>query len=72
MTDKNKDRHKNPNYKNEYARANYERVMFMYRHELNYKERIKLAASDQGLSINAWILRAIENELARESGLREE
>ena len=65
---KEKDRHKNPNYKNEYARANYERVTFMYKHDQRYKERIKAQAEYDGMSINAWILRAIDTQLRRESG----
>ena len=69
---KEKDRHKHPRYKADYNRAHYESILVHYKHDLRYKERIKQFADDEGLSISAWVLRAIENELARESGFREE
>lgn len=65
---KEKDRHKDPDYKKNYNRAHYDSILVQYKHELNYKERIKLLADDEGISVNAWILRAIDNQLRRESG----
>lgn len=35
--------------------------------ELAYKARIKILADDEGISVNRWILRAIENELRAET-----
>ena len=64
-------KYKNPNYVSEYKRAKYESIMLQYNHERRYKERVKAQADDDGLSITAWILRAIDRELARESGREE-
>ena len=69
---KEKDRHKNPNYVAEYKRAKYDSIQLQYNHERRYKERVKAQADDEGLSITAWILRAIDRELDRESGIGEE
>lgn len=65
---KEKDRHKNPRYNIDYNKAHYESVLLQYKHELNYKERIRILANDEGISVNAWILRAIDTQLRRESG----
>lgn len=64
-------KYKNPSYKADYDNANYDKVLLRYRHDKQYKERIKAFADDDGLSITAWILRAIDRELARESGREE-
>ena len=69
---KEKDRHKNPRYKADYDSANYDKILLRYRPEDRYKERIKVLADDEGITVVAWIRRAIDRELARESGLREE
>lgn len=61
-------RYKNPNYVSEYKRAKYESILLQYNQERRYKERIKPFADDDGLSMTAWILRAIDRELAREAG----
>lgn len=61
-------RYKNPNYKTEYDNANYDKILLRFKYEKNYKERIKILADDEGLSVTAWILRAIDRELAREAG----
>lgn len=61
-------RYKNANYKADYNKTHYDSILIQYKHELNYKERIKALADDEGISVNAWILRAIDNQLRRESG----
>ncbi len=61
-------RYKNPNYKAEYDNANYDKILLRFKCEDRYKERIKLLADDEGISVNAWILRAIDTQLRRESG----
>ena len=65
---KEKDRHKNPSYNQDYKRANYESITLQYNREKRYKERIRPFADDAGLSVAAWIFRAIENQLRRDSG----
>ena len=69
---KEKDRHKNPNYKSNFDAANYDKILLRFKHEDRYKERIKALADDDGLTVPAWIRRAIDRELDRESGIGEE
>lgn len=52
----------------DYKRVHYANILVYYKQELEYKERIKILADDEGISVNAWILRAIENQLRRETG----
>lgn len=61
-------KYKNPAYKTDYNKAHYERIILDYRQDQRYKERVKAQADDEGLSVTAWILRAIDRELARETG----
>ena len=62
------DRHKNKRYNAEYIKAHYTSILVQYRHELRYKERIKILADEEGISVNAWILRTIDEKLRHEAG----
>lgn len=52
--------------KNKWNAANYDRINFVI--EKGKKEMIKAHADQQGESVNAFIKRAIENQIERDNG----
>jgi len=46
-----------------YKNDHYERTEIQWPKDKNLKQRIKTAAATDGLSVNQWILKAIEKEL---------
>lgn len=50
-------------YKQAYNRSHYESILVQYPKDKAYKDRIKTVATADGLSVNQWILKAIEKEL---------
>lgn len=61
-------KYKNEKYRDEYNSAHYDSIMVRYKHELRYKEQIRALADSEGMSVSAWVVRAIDRELAREAG----
>lgn len=50
-------------YAASYNKEHYELVRVRFRKEANYSDRIKAAAERAGLSVNQWIIKAIDKEL---------
>ena len=57
------ERTKSSRYKQAYNQTHYESVLIQYPKERGYKARVKAIADKQGISVNAFIIRAIEKEL---------
>ena len=52
-------------YDQEYLKKYYSRMAISAPKEKRYKERIKVLADRENISVNQWIIRAIEKELER-------
>lgn len=50
-------------YRQSYQKEHYGRLGIQYPKDKNYKERIQAIATRDGISVNQWIIRAIEKEL---------
>jgi len=60
MGEKYKDQYK---YQDQYNRDHYERIKVILPKDQHLKERIKTLADREGISVNQWLLRAIQERL---------
>ena len=56
-----KDKAQETRYKNEFAKANYDRIVVQV--AKGRKDEVKVAADRDGISVNAWINEAIDEKM---------